>query len=88
VPSGRARPCAQEVFRSLSHCTCVCVACPTVLQGEAAAVLGAMGALAQCLDLAEGCKVVPGLPPEQYFFTLWCSIAGGLVAGFVAKIEP
>eukprot|EP00775_Hariotina_reticulata_P013836 gene13836-13957_t len=48
-------------------------------QGDAVAVLGAMGALVQCLGQPEGCRVVPGLPPEQYFFTLWCSIAGGFV---------
>jgi hypothetical protein len=47
-----------------------------------------MGALVQCLGQPDGCKVVPGLPPEQYYFTLWSSIAGGIVAGFVAKIEP
>jgi hypothetical protein len=47
-----------------------------------------MSALVECLDRPDGCRVVPGLPQEQYVFTLWCAIAGGLVAGFVNKIEP
>lgn len=47
-----------------------------------------MSALVECLGRDEGCKVVPGLPQEQYLATLACSIAGGLVAGFVSKIEP
>lgn len=47
-----------------------------------------MAALIDCLGRPDGCRVVPGLPPDQYFFTLWCAIAGGLVAGFVSKIEP
>ncbi|WIA33950.1 hypothetical protein OEZ86_007045 [Tetradesmus obliquus] len=55
--------------------------------GDSAAVLGAMSALIECLDRPEGCRVVPGVPPEQYVFTLWCAIAGGLVAGFVNRIE-
>jgi len=47
-----------------------------------------MSALTQCLERPDGCRVVPGLPLEQYYATLTCSIAGGLVAGFVSKIEP
>lgn len=41
-----------------------------------------------CLGRPNGCVVVPGLPEEQYYFTLITSIAGGLVAGFVSKLEP
>lgn len=58
------------------------------MQGEAAALQGAVGALADCLERPDGCRVVPGLPIEQYYATLTCSVAGGLVAGFVSKIEP
>jgi hypothetical protein len=61
---------------------------PCLPQGESAAVLAAMSALVECLDRPDGCRVVPGVPQEQYVFTLWCAIAGGLVAGFVNKIEP
>lgn len=57
-------------------------------QGESAALQGAMAALVECLGRDEGCKVVPGLPSEQYLATLWCSIAGGVVAGFVSRIPP
>lgn len=58
------------------------------LQGDSIALQSAMSALVDCLGRDEGCKVVPGLPQEQYIATLACSIAGGLVAGFVSKIEP
>lgn len=66
---------------------CCTVASLSCKQGDSAAVLGAMSALIECLDRPEGCRVVPGVPPEQYVFTLWCAIAGGLVAGFVNRIE-
>jgi hypothetical protein len=58
-----------------------------VLQGEAASLQNAMTAVADCIERPDGCRVVPGLPIEQYYATLTCSIAGGLVAGFVSKIE-
>ncbi len=32
--------------------------------------------------------MVPGIPEEQYYFTLATSVAGGLIAGFVSKLEP
>eukprot|EP00879_Flechtneria_rotunda_P020931 GHRR01022039.1.p1 GENE.GHRR01022039.1~~GHRR01022039.1.p1 ORF type:complete len:261 (+),score=76.68 GHRR01022039.1:446-1228(+) len=57
-------------------------------QGDAAAVLGAMSAVTECLGRDQGCAVVPGLVPEEYYATLACSVAGGLVAGFVSRIEP
>ncbi|GIL97012.1 hypothetical protein Vretimale_2731 [Volvox reticuliferus] len=41
-----------------------------------------------CLGQPDGCTVVPGLPEEQYYFTLVTSFGGGLVAGFVSKLEP
>lgn len=31
---------------------------------------------------------MPGLPSDQYFFTLAFSITGGLIAGFVSRIKP
>lgn len=42
----------------------------------------------ECLGKPGGCLVVPGVPDEQYYFTLLTSVAGGLVAGFVSKLEP
>ncbi|GLC37253.1 hypothetical protein PLESTB_001143400 [Pleodorina starrii] len=57
-------------------------------QGEQAAILNSAEILIGCLGKPGGCAVVPGLPEEQYYFTLVTSIAGGLVAGFVSKLEP
>jgi len=51
--------------------------------GEDGAVLDAINSVKVCLDRG-GCKVVPGLPKEQYIWTLCTSILGGLVAGFSA----
>jgi hypothetical protein len=56
--------------------------------GETAAVVGAVGALSQCLGAPEGCRVVPGLPEEQQAFTAAFAAAGGLVAGFVSRLPP
>lgn len=57
-------------------------------EGEQAAILQSSSALLTCLGRPEGCAVVPGVPPEQYYFTLATSVAGGLIAGFVSKLEP
>ena len=51
--------------------------------GEDGAVLSAINAVKICLDKG-GCNVVPGLPNEQYIWTLCTSILGGLVAGFAS----
>tara|TARA_Y100000589_G_scaffold191163_2_gene181044 strand:- start:5967 stop:6761 length:795 start_codon:yes stop_codon:yes gene_type:complete len=51
--------------------------------GEDGAVLDAINAVKICLNKG-GCQVVPGLPKEQYIWTLCTSILGGLVAGFSA----
>jgi len=51
--------------------------------GEDGAVLDAINSVKLCLDKG-GCQVVPGLPREQYLWTLSTSILGGLVAGFSA----
>ncbi|EFJ48694.1 hypothetical protein VOLCADRAFT_90449 [Volvox carteri f. nagariensis] len=57
-------------------------------QGEQTAILASTQVLMGCLARPGGCAVVPGLPEEQYYFTLVTSIGGGLVAGFVSKLEP
>lgn len=57
-------------------------------QGEFSALTNIVGAMEECLEKPEGCKVVPGLPENQYYFTLGTSIAGGLVLGFASKLEP
>ncbi len=51
--------------------------------GEDGAILGAISSVKYCLDKG-GCQVVPGLPREQWLFTLSTSILGGLIAGFAA----
>lgn len=51
--------------------------------GEDGAVIDAINSVKICLERG-GCTVVPGLPKEQYFWTLCTSILGGLVAGFSA----
>ena len=51
--------------------------------GEDGAVLDAINSVKICLERG-GCQVVPGLPKEQYIWTLCTSILGGLVAGFAA----
>ena len=51
--------------------------------GEDGAVIDAINSVRICLERG-GCQVVPGLPKEQYFWTLSTSILGGLVAGFSA----
>ena len=52
-------------------------------QGEDGAVLDAIDSVKICLERG-GCQVVPGLPKEQYVWTLCTSILGGLVAGFAS----
>ena len=49
--------------------------------GEDGAVLDAINSVKICLERGV-CQVVPGLPKEQYIWTLCTSILGGLVAGF------
>ena len=51
--------------------------------GEDGAVLDAINSVKVCLEKG-GCQVVPGLPKEQYLWTLCTSILGGLIAGFAA----
>jgi hypothetical protein len=56
--------------------------------GEAAAVTETIDALTTCLRREEGCRVVPGLANDEYYFTLGASIAGGIVAGAAFRIQP
>jgi hypothetical protein len=58
-----------------------------VVQGEAAALLSIVNAVDTCLREG-GCTRVPGLPDEQYYFTLILSIAGGVICGFSFRLEP
>ena len=51
--------------------------------GEDGAILAALDAVELCLDRG-GCQVVPGLPTEQWLWTLTTSVFGGLIAGFAA----
>ena len=51
--------------------------------GEDGAVLDAISSVKSCLDKG-GCEVVPGLPKEQWTWTLLTSLLGGLIAGFAA----
>lgn len=60
----------------------------TYLQGEAAAVLNAVSALTYCLGAPDGCQVVPGLPEDQFYFTTLMAGVGGLILGFVSRLEP
>jgi len=52
--------------------------------GEDGSILGALQSIETCL-LKEGCRVVPGLPREQWVLTLVTSVIGGVVCGFAAQ---
>ncbi len=51
--------------------------------GEDGSILDALSAVELCLERG-GCQVVPGLPREQWLWTLTTSVLGGLIAGFAA----
>ena len=51
--------------------------------GEDGAILDAISAIETCLNKG-GCDVVPGLPKEQWLWTLTTSLLGGLIAGIAA----
>eukprot|EP01026_Neomeris_dumetosa_P044244 TRINITY_DN37239_c1_g1_i1.p1 TRINITY_DN37239_c1_g1~~TRINITY_DN37239_c1_g1_i1.p1 ORF type:complete len:319 (+),score=16.11 TRINITY_DN37239_c1_g1_i1:28-984(+) len=57
-------------------------------EGESAVVDNVVESLSTCLRRPDGCRVVPGLPQNQYIFTLIVSVAGGLICGFVSRLEP
>jgi hypothetical protein len=56
--------------------------------GEAKAVVETLDTLDTCLRRDGGCRVPPGLPSNQYVFTLITSIAGGLICGASLRLEP
>jgi hypothetical protein len=53
--------------------------------GDDQAILSAIDSLKLCLTKDGGCRVVPGLPREQWVLTLVTSIVGGAVFGFAAQ---
>lgn len=52
--------------------------------GEDQSILSALESIKTCLRQG-GCRVVPGLPREQWILTLITSIVGGIVFGFAAQ---
>lgn len=57
-------------------------------EGEAKSVASTLDALDICLRRPDGCAVPPGLPQEQYIFTLICCILGGFILGASLRLEP
>ncbi|MDJ0737823.1 MAG: TPM domain-containing protein [Nostocaceae cyanobacterium] len=53
-------------------------------QGEDEAIIQSIETVKGCLEKG-GCSVVPGLPREQWIFTLITSVIGGLICGFAAQ---
>lgn len=53
-------------------------------EGEDQAIVQALSAVEGCL-LQGGCRVVPGLPKEQWILTLITSVLGGVICGFAAQ---
>jgi energy-converting hydrogenase Eha subunit A len=51
--------------------------------GENGSIVEALESIKTCLQ-RNGCRVVPGLPREQWILTLITSVVGGLVCGFAA----
>lgn len=51
--------------------------------GENNAIVNALDTVKGCL-VEGGCKVVPGLPQEQWILTLVTSLVGGVIFGFAA----
>jgi hypothetical protein len=49
--------------------------------GEDQSILQSLDSIKVCLRQG-GCNVVPGLPQEQWLFTLMTSIVGGIICGF------
>ncbi|MCS6812412.1 MAG: TPM domain-containing protein [Cyanobacteria bacterium] len=52
--------------------------------GEDQSIIQAIRSLEYCLR-RNGCKVVPGLPREQWILTLITSVVGGIVLGFASQ---
>lgn len=53
-------------------------------EGEDQAILQSLESIKTCLRQG-GCRVVPGLPREQWILTLVTSVLGGLICGFAAQ---
>lgn len=53
-------------------------------QGEDQAIIQSLESVKTCLRQG-GCRVVPGLPREQWILTLITSVIGGIVFGFAAQ---
>lgn len=53
-------------------------------EGEDQAIVQALSTVEGCL-LRGGCRVVPGLPKEQWILTLITSVLGGVICGFAAQ---
>ena len=53
-------------------------------QGEDQSILQSLGSIKTCLSQG-GCRVVPGLPREQWILTLITSVLGGIICGFAAQ---
>jgi len=51
--------------------------------GENGAIVQALESIQTCLQRG-GCRVVPGLPREQWILTLISSVVGGVICGFAA----
>lgn len=56
--------------------------------GEYRALKESIDALDVCFRKPDGCQVPPGLPEEQYFFTLLCCVLGGGILGSSLRIDP
>jgi len=53
-------------------------------EGEDQAILQSLKSIETCLRQG-GCRVVPGLPQEQWILTLITSVVGGIICGFAAQ---
>lgn len=53
-------------------------------EGEDQSILQSLESIKTCLSQG-GCRVVPGLPREQWILTLITSIVGGTICGFAAQ---
>ena len=53
-------------------------------EGEDQSILQSLESIKTCLRQG-GCRVVPGLPREQWILTLITSVVGGVICGFAAQ---
>jgi len=53
-------------------------------EGEDQSILQSLKSIETCLRQG-GCRVVPGLPREQWILTLITSVIGGIICGFAAQ---